>query len=240
MHRARAQARRLLLGADLALAFAATSAVESSAQNADPSAAEEKLDVVICLKPKIWNRPSSDDQQRRSQRRRRSRRREQPDLESIWWIRDFVFYQGGADATAELEVFRLSGAWSAQDVTRHCDDEEWKQDIDEERYLDLWVFLHEILSVIRHGNAFTVIVEPTGQGFQLARIPRPEEAGASSVRFTVITPDGAKLETVTRPRDPRDRVKSCKEAPERRHVGVTSFQQIPYSGEYRTVKMRPY
>ncbi len=197
MHRAKAQIRRLLLGAALALAFAAAGAVESSAQNADPSAAEEELDVVICLESKTWSRPSSDDQQGRAPRRRRSRRREQPDLGSIWWIRDFVFYQGGADATAESEVFRLSGAWSAQDVTRHCDDEKWKQDIDEERYLDLWVFLHEILSVIRHGNAFTVIVEPTGQGFQLARIPRPAEAGASSVSFTVITPDGAELETVT-------------------------------------------
>lgn len=196
--------RPFIVRAVLTLALGTAGVAPSLAQATEPAPNDEKLDVVVCLESKEWRRPSPEGQQQRQRRPRRTRQ-EETTLESIWWIRDFVFYQGGPSSAGESEVFRLSGAWSARDVTRHCYDEKWRQDIDDKRYLDLWVFLHEILSVTQHGHAFTIVVEPTGQGFQLARIPRPEHAETNSVTFTVVTPEGKELETVSEATGPPPR-----------------------------------
>ncbi len=154
----------------------------------------EKLEVFVCEESKLWQRPSDDRQERRLARNRRYR--DQAILESTWWVRDFIFYQGhGSDS--ELEVYDLSGAWAAPDETRHCNDADWRQQIEDDLFLELWVFNHEVLTVVRESNVYTVTVEPTGKGYQLVRFRRPEEDDAGDIRLIVVTPSGEELETLT-------------------------------------------
>ena len=124
--------------------------------------------------------------------------------------RDFIFYQGhGSDH--ELEVYDLSGAWTAPDKTRHCNDADWRRQIEEDRFLELWVFNHEVLTVVREANVYTVTVEPTGKGYQLVRFRRPEEDDAGSIRLVVVTPQGRNWKRLPRtPERPRTaHVNSC-------------------------------
>ena len=168
----------------------------------------EKLEVFVCEESKLWERPSDEQQERRFARYRRYRN--QAILESVWWVRDFIFYQGH-ESDRELEVYDLSGAWAAPDETRHCNDADWRRQIEENLFLELWVFNHELLTVVREANVYTVTVEPTGKGYQLVRFRRPEEGDAGSIRLVVVTPSGEELETLTENAGtpPKGHVNSC-------------------------------
>ncbi len=155
---------------------------------------EEKLDVFVCQESKLWTRPTEQAQRRRL--RNRSRRRE-PTPQDVSWVRDFIFYQGEGGESAQADVEKLSGAWSANEVTRHCTDTEWKEQIEDGRFLELWSFFHEVLSVVRKGNVYTVTVKPTGKGYQFVRFARTGQDAAGSMELVVVTPSGELLETLT-------------------------------------------
>jgi len=149
----------------------------------------EKLDVFVCQESKLWTRPSEEVQQRRL----RDRSRQEPYV----WVRDFIFYQGKDGEGAEVDIERLSGAWAAKETTRHCNDAWWMEQIEEGRFLELWSFFHEVLSVVRKDNVDTVTVQPTSQGYQFVRFAKSGKDEWESVELVVVTPSGELLETLT-------------------------------------------
>ena len=154
----------------------------------------EKLDVFVCQESKLWTRPTEQAQRRRL--RNRSRLRE-PAPQDVSWVRDFIFYQGEAGESAQADVETLSGAWSANEVTRHCNDAEWKEQIEDGRFLELWSFFHEVLAVVRNGHVYTVTVKPTGKGYQFVRFANTGQDAPGSMDLVVVTPSGELLETLT-------------------------------------------
>ena len=107
------------------------------------------------------------------------------------------FLPGKDGEGAEVDVERLSGAWAAKETTRHCNDAWWMGQIEEGRFLELWSFFHEVLSVVRKDNVYTVTVQPTSQGYQFVRFAKSGKDEWESVELVVVTPSGELLETLT-------------------------------------------
>lgn len=57
--------------------------------------------------------------------------------------------------------------------------------------------MHEVFSIVRKDDVYTVTVQPTAKGYQFVRFARPPGGAAGRVELAVVTPSGKLLETLT-------------------------------------------
>jgi hypothetical protein len=103
------------------------------------------------------------------------------------WTHNFLVIADFQKPNVIVTMTNLSGLWTAKSLWLH------KCYLDEQRgvnWIEVWSLLHRVKEVQHDANTYTVVVEPSGKGFQWLFIPRLNSRAV--LRF--VTPDGRELE----------------------------------------------
>jgi hypothetical protein len=115
------------------------------------------------------------------------------------WTHNFLVTPADS-ASIAYHLQNVSGLWTApSEPFNKCPE---KTGSNGYQWIEAWVLLHRVKEVTHENNTYTIVVEPTGQGFQSIFIRRLNPSAV--VRF--VTPDGKELERWDES-DPPDRVK---------------------------------
>ena len=108
------------------------------------------------------------------------------------WIFNEDFYQYGGGNSEMNDSWPLHGLWTALEPY-DCDLDTRVRDIAFGHEVEIWTLLHQVESVVRQGDVYTVTVQPAEAGYQIVRfatgqpIPSGElEAPYPPVEYAVI------------------------------------------------------
>ncbi|MEA3377181.1 MAG: hypothetical protein U9R72_13405 [Chloroflexota bacterium] len=108
------------------------------------------------------------------------------------WRQDFFVTYGSA--SVEQDLIDLTGLWTLPDGARAgCIEPERQQALIDWEEVELWILLHRVEEVKRTDAAYTVVVEPVGEGVQFVRLPRPDQL---PLTFTFVTEEGEVVDEI--------------------------------------------
>lgn len=150
------------------------------------SLAAESVPFDMCAESTTWVRPSLQMQQTKVWNNARYKGFG-PD--SYVWTHNFLVIDDFQSVSVTVTLTNLAGLWTVKPL--------WVQKcyIDQRRngaaWIEVWSLLHRVKEIQNDGNTYTVVVEPSGKGFQWIFIRRLNPTLAV-IRF--VTPDGKELE----------------------------------------------
>jgi len=142
--------------------------------------AAQPIPFDICAESTTWTRPTPEVQAKLWNDPRYSGLTR----DSYEWTHNFLVIDEPLSARAALGFSNASGLWTVPIRTfDNCyrSGDEW---------IEVWVLLHRVTEVRHDANTYTVIVQPTGKGFQSVLFRRLNP----SVVLRFVTPDGKELE----------------------------------------------
>lgn len=149
-----------------------------------PLAAQQSVPFEICASSTTWARPSPQMQQTKIWNDFRYK-----DRDAYAWTHDFLVIENHS-VKGIVTSTNLSGLWTVKQLwLHHCYLDKPGVGVDSIQVLSL---LHRVKEVRHEGTTYTIVVEPSGKGFQWLFIRRLDFT-ASVLRF--VRTDGTVLET---------------------------------------------
>jgi hypothetical protein len=149
------------------------------------TALAEPVPFDVCAESSTWMRPSPELQANKVWK---DARYTGFGKDPYAWTHDFLVLDDYVNISSIVTVTNLSGLWTVKNQWLH------KCFLDQQRGRAEWVemlsLLHRVKEIQHDGNTYTVVVEPSGKGFQWLFIRRVK--GARVLRF--VTPEGKELE----------------------------------------------
>lgn len=170
----------LLVGLKLLVPPDDSLSVASEPPTANPGSlpdlpAWESLPITICRRSETWVRPGEEEQAREVWNR-------EPIPQVIqWWTfrQNFYRYRGGNSEF--YHAWPAHGLWTS-DAPYTCDPD--TRELWTGKELELWLLQHEALSAHRLGNVYFIGVRPVDAGYEMIRLPGPEDPDAEpEIRF---------------------------------------------------------
>ena len=162
-----------------------------------PVTAAESVPFDVCAESTTWTRPSLQMQQTKIWNNPRYKGFGR---DAYAWTHDFVVIDDSQSLKLIVTSTNLAGLWTVKPLWLH------KCYLDQQRsgadWIEVWSLLHRVKDVQHDGNTYTLVVEPSGKGFQWFFIRRLNSRAV--LRF--VTPDGKELEKWDESAPP-DRVK---------------------------------
>jgi hypothetical protein len=151
---------------------------------AHQTASAESVSFDICAESNTWMRPSSELQAIKVWNDTRYKRFGKDAYE---WTHHFLVIEDSKHFGVIVALTNLSGLWTVKTRWLH------QCYLDQERshvWIDVVSLLHRVKEIQHQGNTYTVVVEPSGKGFQWIFVRRV--SGNVVLRF--VTPEGNELE----------------------------------------------
>jgi len=149
------------------------------------TALAESVPFEICAESSTWIRPSPEMQANKIWN---DSRYKGFGRDAYAWTHDFLVLDEFMDVSGILAVTNLSGLWTVKTQWLH------KCYLDQEHSISSWIqvvaLLHRVKEVQHDANTYTVVVEPSGKGFQWIFIRRLNGWGV--LRF--VTSQGKQLD----------------------------------------------
>jgi hypothetical protein len=151
-----------------------------------PLTAQQPIPLGFCAESTTWVRPSPDVQAKIWNMGRYQGMPREP----YEWTHAFIVVDDPLSASIAYDVRNLTGLWTDPPSFDKCDTNLRNRREGGNEWIEMWVLLHRVVQVTRENNTYTVMVEPTGKGFQLVYIRRLNP----SVVFRFVTIGGKELE----------------------------------------------
>jgi hypothetical protein len=145
----------------------------------------ESVPFQVCAESSTWMRPSPELQTNKIWK---DARYKGFGKDAYAWTHDFLVLDDFVNISSVVGVTNLSGLWTVK--TQWLD----KCYLDQHHSAANWIAVLSLLNRVKEiqhdANSYTVVVEPSGKGFQWVYIQR--EMGAQVLRF--VTREGKQLE----------------------------------------------
>jgi hypothetical protein len=162
---------------------------------ARPLLAAESVPFDICAESTIWTRPSSQMQARIWN----DARYKDFARDAFAWTHNFLVIDDFQSVRVTVTLTNLSGLWTVKPLWLYkCYLDQQRQGFN---WIEIWSLLHRVKEIQHDANRYTVIVEPSGKGFQWIFVPRLRLNQKAVLRF--VTRDGKELETWDESAPPR-------------------------------------
>jgi len=147
------------------------------------TALAESVPFKVCAGSSTWMRPSPDLQARKIWD---DTRYKGFGKDAYAWTHDFLVLNEYLDVSSIIAVTNLSGLWTVKTQWLHkC----YLDQPPNPTSIQVLSLLHRVKEIQHNGNTYTVVVEPSGKGFQWVFIRRLDTWGV--LRF--VTPQGEQL-----------------------------------------------
>jgi hypothetical protein len=148
--------------------------------------AAETIPSDVCAESTTWTRPSLQMQQIKVWNKPRYKGFGPNDYT---WTRNFLLIDDSFSVAVITRFTNLAGLWTEKPLWLQKCFLQQSRPLSE--WIEVWSLLHRVKEIRHEAGTYTVVVEPTGKGFQWFFIPRINHRSAV-LRF--VTPDGTELE----------------------------------------------
>ena len=139
----------------------------------------------VCAESTTWVRPSPLMQQTKIWNNPRYK----DGRDAYAWTHNFVVIADFQSLNITVTLTNLAGLWTVKPLwVQKCYVDQRRSRVE---WIEVWSLLHRVKEIQHDANTYTVVVEPSGKGFQWIFIRRLNPMLAV-MRF--ITPDGEELE----------------------------------------------
>ena len=147
--------------------------------------AAQSVPFDVCVESTTWVRPSPQMQQTKIWNNPRYK----DGRDGYAWTHNFVVIADFQSLNVTVTLTNLAGLWTVKPLwVQKCYVDQRRSRVE---WIEVWSLLHRVKEIQNDGNTYTVVVEPSGKGFQWIFIRRLNPISAV-IRF--ITPDGKELE----------------------------------------------